>query len=315
MATESSIQSARSEKLAAMIETLPFVSVVIPAYAAMLHLPKCLRAFDDQTYPKASFEIIVVDNGENPGLPELANHFENLKCVSESGQSSYISRNTGIRNAKGAVVVFTDADCVPGPAFLWEGVKLLESTPNCGLVGGRIRLKFKQENLPTFIERYEHATTFLQDVYISHNHATTSNIFTYKSVLDDVGGFNQYLKSLGDMEWSRRVSNAGYSLVYSDRAWVAHPTRGTFSALAKRSRRMAGGRYDLAKIKRWPYLFFVKDMVRTVLPLHRLKPIVLYREAGLWTKIRFLGVLVSLSAIEAGERIRLQLSNAESERS
>ncbi len=281
----------------------------------MTHLPACLRAFGDQTYPKASFEIIVVDNGENPGLSELAGQYENLKLVSESGQSSYIARNTGIRNAKGTVIVFTDADCEPETQFLSEGVKALGASPECGLVGGRIKLKCRQEKSPSFIETYEHATSFLQDVYISHDHATTSNIFTYKAVLDDVGVFNESLKSLGDMEWSRRVSGAGYLLVYSARACVAHPTRGSFSALAKRSRRMAGGRYDLAQSRRWPLLLFVKDMARTVLPLRRIKPILLYKGGGPWLKMQFLGILVRLSFIEMGERIRLQFSDVQSERS
>src|SRR5690606_20186403 len=51
--------------------------------------------------------------------------------------------------------------------------------------------------------------------------------------------------SSGDVEWGRRVDARGYRLVYASSAVVEHPTRNTVAELWKRTRRVAGGRFDL----------------------------------------------------------------------
>lgn len=293
---------------------VPYVSVIVPAYAAMESLPDCVQCLVRQTYPKERFEIIIVDNGENIGLQELSKEFPGLVVISESRQGSYVSRNSGVKKAKGEIIAFTDADCLPESQFIEEGVKAMESCPDCGLIGGRVALEFGDPENPTSVELYEHATTFLQETYISRNHATTSNVFTRRDVLENVGGFNEELKSRGDMEWSSRVARAGYRLSYSDAACVVHPTRKTFDALAKRSRRMVGGRYDLAQISRFPWLIFSTDLLRAVLPLQRLIAIAKYREVDFPQKLKFLSLLGRLCIIEIKERVRLQFSAAESQR-
>ncbi|MEM8542899.1 MAG: hypothetical protein AAGF66_02765, partial [Cyanobacteria bacterium P01_H01_bin.119] len=43
----------------------------------------------------------------------------------------------------------------PDRNWLAEGVRLLAETPNCGLVGGNIKLFFQNPARPTMVELYE----------------------------------------------------------------------------------------------------------------------------------------------------------------
>ena len=59
--------------------------------------------------------------------------------------------------------------------------------------------------------------------------------------MDQVGQFNERLKSGGDLEWGARVYQAGYAQFYAEDVRVAHPARHSFQALRKRTLRLTGG--------------------------------------------------------------------------
>ena len=53
----------------------PFVSVIIPVYNDFLRLRICLKALENQSYPKDLFEIIAVDNGSDEDVGSISNIF------------------------------------------------------------------------------------------------------------------------------------------------------------------------------------------------------------------------------------------------
>ena len=56
-----------STELSTMTD-LPFVSAIIPVFNDLDALAYCLRALNRQTYPKACYEVIVVDNGSDKAM-------------------------------------------------------------------------------------------------------------------------------------------------------------------------------------------------------------------------------------------------------
>ena len=297
-------------------KTLPFVSVIIPAYQAMNDLAINLESLHNQSYPSTDYEIIVVDNGENDGIENLLDTFPLLSIIKEEEKSSYAARNSGIRHSKGQVIVFTDADCIASQTFIQEGVKKLQSTPNCGLVGGQIKLQFLHDNRPNLIELFEHATIFLQEKFITkHKYAATANVFTYIDVINDVGFFKSHLKSMGDGDWGRRVWKAGYSLAYSEEAYVLHPTRRSFNALSKRCKRLVGGRYAKYKLDHDNNFRLSKELIATTISWHRIQPILAYSSVGIIKRLQLLCLLPILSYIEIQERLKLQFFQKKMERS
>ena len=231
-----------------MSDRHPFVSVIIPVFNDAKRLQICLQAIVQQTYPQDCFEVIVIDNGSDPNqaIAPVVNCFSNVTAAAENFPSSFAARNRGLQLAKGEVIAFTDADCIPAHDWLEQGVQTLLRTPNCGLVAGRVEVFFKQPDRATPVELYERITAFPQQELIERYHyAATANVFTYKQVIDRVGGFEANLKSSGDIEWGQRIAAFGYTQVYAESACIAHPARDSFAQLFKRTVRLTGGLYDL----------------------------------------------------------------------
>ena len=225
----------------------PFVSVIIPVFNQLECLQYCLKALDDQTYPKEYYEIVVVDNDSDDSnvFKEVVECFTQASLAHEGLTGSYAARNKGIALANGEIIAFTDADCIPAADWIEKGVNQLLSVSNCGLVAGKIEIFFKDPARLTAVELFESVMAFPQKEFIEKDHyGATANVFTFKEVIDTVGGFDATLKSTGDGEWGRRVYNHGYYQVYADDVCVAHPARYSFRQLYQRNVRLAGGVYD-----------------------------------------------------------------------
>src|SRR5689334_19778980 len=204
----------------------PFASVIIPVYNDGERLRTCLTALSRQTYGTDRFEVIVVDNGSKVSPAPIVSGFPFARFTTETRPGSYCARNHGLSLAKGEILAFTDADCVPRPDWLERGVSAFLREPNAGLVGGKIQVFFKDPENPTFVEVYESVRAFPQHDYIrEHRYGATANMITSRAVMDRVGRFNDALKSSGDKDFGNRVDKAGLKLIYADDAIVEHPAR------------------------------------------------------------------------------------------
>ena len=187
----------------------PRVSVIIPVFNDPDRLKICLQALQDQTYPKAQYEVIVVDNGSDRSVEPIVAEFSQAQAAFEARRSSYAARNKGLSLAGGDVVAFTDADCIPDPDWIERGVVRLLSEPNIGLIAGNVILFFKDPDNPTGAELYELLKAFTQQKNVEeYQFSVTANLFTFRHVIDAVGQFDGTLQSNGDLEWGRRVSRA-----------------------------------------------------------------------------------------------------------
>ena len=295
--------------------TTPFVSIIIPVYNDAERLQRCLTALEQQTYPKAKYEVIVVDNGSTKGdMTAIVAAFDQAKMAIEPRPGSYAARNHGLTLAKGDIIAFTDADCIPAENWLENGVAMLLQTPNCGLVAGKIDVFFQDPTQLTLVERYERVMAFQQREHLEQYHyGSTANVFTFKQVIDRVGTVDAARKSNGDFEWGRRVAAQGYRQVYAESVCVAHPARRSFAELYKRSLRLAGGIYDAQIQKCETAIQRNKLFVRSVLE-DFLSPVLEFGQSfsnsnlktfGQKTELYLMSVLVRY--IRGIEKMRLKL--------
>ena len=293
-----------------MSKKLPPVSVIIPVYNDSDRLKSCLQSLQKQTYPKTLYEVIVVDNGSDENIEMIVSQFNQALATYESRPGSYVARNKGISIAKGDVIAFTDADCIPAQDWIERGVANLLRVPECGLVGGKIELFFKIPGQPTAVELHQSVEAFDQKRYVEElGFGATANLFTFRSVIDNVGSFDETLKSSGDQEWGQRVLLAGYKQVYSDETCVAHPARHSLSQLYKKIVRVTGGHYDLKKKKEYPLKSFLGELARDLLPFSD----IVYRIwldkrlEGKKQKVQVTFITLMSSYVRAWEKVRLQL--------
>lgn len=66
----------------------PFVSVIIPVLNDSERLQTCLKALENQTYPKSMYEVIVVDNGSDENIEGLVSQYIQAKLSNESRPGS-----------------------------------------------------------------------------------------------------------------------------------------------------------------------------------------------------------------------------------
>jgi GT2 family glycosyltransferase len=91
--------------------------VVIPAFRAVTTIRECVDAIASST-TDAPVEIVVVDDGENPGIDHLLSDFPvTIKRTGGSG-SAAVARNLGAAGFASGVLLFVDADVVVLPATL-----------------------------------------------------------------------------------------------------------------------------------------------------------------------------------------------------
>ncbi|MDQ4140855.1 MAG: glycosyltransferase family 2 protein [Bacteroidota bacterium] len=226
--------------------SLPFVSVIIPTYRDWKRLSLCIDALDKQTYPKSSFEVIIVNNDPKDQIP--VNYYipENIKITTESKSGSYAARNKGIGLAKGEIFAFTDSDCIPHADWLKNAVQYFEENPDYDRIGGKVELFFSGSQY-TVAEAYEMVYAFRQDENVKHGRSVTANMFTKKRVLDKIGLFNQTMYSGGDFEWGKRATANNFKIGYAPNVIIKHPARRELKQITKKARRVVSGKKEIAE--------------------------------------------------------------------
>lgn len=293
------------------LDKIPFVSVIVPVFNDAARLKLCLNALEHQTYPIDRYEVIVIDNGSDPGeqIAQVVAAYAQARVAQELTPGSYAARNKGISIAKGEVIAFTDADCIPAPNWIKQGVQHLIQTPNCGLVVGRIEMFF-EENRETPVALYESVTAFPQEQLLKeHKGGATANVFTFKRVIEQVGEFNPHLKARGDLEWGKRVYQSGYSQHFANDVQVAHPARSSYSDLYKRTIRLVGGIYDLQQLQPQRHRLFLQTLLQNLVPPLSFIWNTLFdpRLPRLDQKLKVCWVMILVRYVSAWEMLRLKL--------
>jgi GT2 family glycosyltransferase len=221
----------------------PKVSVIVPHYRDLARLDRCLAALGAQTYPQDQFEVIVADNASPEGEAAVAAAIAGrarLVTVSEKGAG--LARNGGVAAARGDLLAFTDADCLPDPGWLAAGIARLA---DADVVGGRMQVLVGDPARPTPVEAFEVVFAFDNEHYVRRlGFTVTANLFCPRSVFERVGGFRVGVSE--DLEWSRRATDAGFRLAYAPDALVGHPARRTWPELVGKWRRINSETYGLS---------------------------------------------------------------------
>jgi glycosyltransferase involved in cell wall biosynthesis len=225
-------------------DDLPFTSVIIPVRDDDDGLRRCLEALRAQTYPASRFEIVVVDDGSEPPV-EAEVDTGGVTLLRRAGAGSYAARNAGMSVARGEILAFTDADCLPDAAWLERGVARLASAGNQIVVAGAIELVSRGGGA---VDLYELETALQQEEYVrAGGFGATANLFAARNAFDRAGLFDAALESGGDAEWCRRAVRAGFPIVFEESARIRHRTRESARAVWRRARRLSRGYETLAR--------------------------------------------------------------------
>ncbi len=222
----------------------PKISVITCFYNAEKTLKEFLKGISNQTF--RDFELILVDNGSTDNSIKMIKDFVeksdlDVKLVYESLRGPSFARNKGLDYAKGEIIAFTDADCVPHPDWLKE---ILNALQNVDAVAGKIR-GFRAQNLiQKFLNLFFLTTPDKDKLFYKpkkfEGGFPTSNFSVKKSVFERIGKFDvSFAKNFGDdFDFVFRFYKAGYKLRYTTKALVYHIHRDNFFSMWKQAFRI-----------------------------------------------------------------------------
>lgn len=255
----------------------PDVSIIIPAYNAQDTIKICLDSILNLDYPREKMEIIVVNNNSTDSTEDIVRNYPITVLREEDVQSSYASRNKGINNAKGQILAFTDTDCIVSPQWL---KKLLSSynNPDYGCFAGKIEAYETEtlaEEFAAIDEENHDQKHSLEAGYLPA--ANTANVAYRKEVLQEIGLFNNSLRSGGDAELTWRfVKHGKYKIDYKTDAIVYHKHRTSIRGLYRQHIKYGESITDLLKL--YPdscddTFWFLSDAIKTgyrgIVSLHK----------------------------------------------
>ncbi|MCA1960886.1 MAG: glycosyltransferase [Desulfomonile sp.] len=230
--------------------TRPRMSVVVPVHNCRKTIAKCLDALGSLDH--SSYEVIIVDDGSTDDTASVAESFEWCTVIRLDKGGPSRARNVGIAAAKGDFVAFTDGDCRVDPRWLIElekgfvaeeiaGVGGDQRSPNDETPTGRLVQEFFRS--VGFMTGY--ITTSRQQRDTDHNPSCCSAY--RKTVLDEVGGFDEQLWPGEDVDLDYRIRRKGYRLVFNPRAMVAHYRPKTIRGLVRMMGRYGACQWPLVK--------------------------------------------------------------------
>jgi len=250
----------------------PAVSVVVPflgGHQAAASLAATLETLEI----RPGDELIVADNTVRGAFAEAVRS-DRIDVVRSTGQhSSYRSRNVGASHARNAWFLFVDADCRPHPELIdrYFGKPIGERT---GAVSGPVLPLPKGDGA---MVRYESSRSAnKQAPHMSNPYkpfGVTANLLVRRAAWEDVGGFQEGIRSAGDADFCWRMQDAGWSLEYVADAEVRHLLREDLRAYLRLHLRYGAGRrwlhlrHPSAPIKPMPQLAFRKLAGALVWPL------------------------------------------------
>lgn len=165
------------------------VSVVVPFYNSKRFIERCIEGMLRQSYPREQYEILMIDNNSTDASAETVRRYPGIRLLSEPKQGAYAARNRGLQEARGDIIAFTDADCIPSQDWLNEIVKAI-AQPGRGIVLGR-RIFAENSCLLRMLSAYDHEkheyvfNSGRKERYYGH----TNNMAVERKLFDELGPF------------------------------------------------------------------------------------------------------------------------------
>ena len=213
----------------------PDVSIFIPVYNGYELTRAGMEAlFADQS--RASFEIIVVDNGSTDGVQDWLASLRGSLTLLSPGQNIGFAKanNLAAQQARGKYFVLLNNDTVPEPGWLDAMMETVERDADVAVVG--CKLLYPETRL------VQHAGVVVSDdrrpchiyEYFTEDHpavnkrrdfqiVTAACMLVRSVIFHEFGGFNEgFINGGEDVDFCLRVRERGWRVVYEPRAVALH---------------------------------------------------------------------------------------------
>lgn len=196
------------------------VSVIIPTYKRSEVISRAVDSVLNQSID--SFEVIVVDdNGIDTEdgiktakiMEKYADNESVIYLQHEKNKNGSAARNTGIRIAKGKYIAFLDDDDAYFPKRLELMYEKMESLNSEWGACYTSYVKHQMDGTNQYSNETVQGDIFKQTLMRSFYLGSGSNMFFRKSVIDEIGFFDETFRRNQDLEYLVRVTKQ-YKMAY-----------------------------------------------------------------------------------------------------
>ena len=234
-------------------EKKPFVSVIVPFRNESDVILNGLGSLEAQNYPKEKYEILFVDDfSDDDSVLKLTSEKQltETKILSVPNEYQTLSPKKrcikyGIENAKGEIILTTDADCLHQKEWITAMVSTLDEST--GFVSGPVKFS-DAKKLFGKIQQLEFGGLVLTGAGLIGTGSPTicnaANIAFRKDAFDFVGGYddNQHLSSGDDEFLMQKIAKSDkykVQFLFSEKAIVETDANRSVSGFIQQRKRWA----------------------------------------------------------------------------
>jgi glycosyltransferase involved in cell wall biosynthesis len=190
----------------------PKVSVIVPAYNIASYLADTLMSVETQSF--RDFEVLVVDDGSTDDTAKIVKTFcqrdDRFQLLQKENGGLSSARNYGMNHARGQYIALLDGDDLYKPDKLANHVARLDRNLSVGVVYSA-SAAIRDDGGSTFVSLSGRPISnnllfsLLCKNFIGHG----SNAVFRRSIVEEVGGFDETLPSSEDIDYWLRIASTG----------------------------------------------------------------------------------------------------------
>jgi len=231
----------------------PLISVIIPNLHSPMLDQTLASVFAQKT--EQAFEVIVV--GQDKW--DLINQFPEVYFIeTPTPVNASVARNIGIQAAKGEWFLFIDSDCVADEN--WMVTFLSPENRDWSVIGGGVKTADEPYWQLVYNLSMFHAQLASQ-AKGEKRFLPTLNLAVHRRVIDTCGGMDEHLTRGQDIDWTVRMSKAGFPLLFEPKATITHfPARNDLATLRRYFR---GAGYYMIQVRyRYPDIYHMSPLLK-----------------------------------------------------
>jgi glycosyltransferase involved in cell wall biosynthesis len=183
--------------------TPPLVSIVIPCYNQGQYLGEAIESTLAQTHRHV--QVIVVDDGSTDETSRIASAYPEVIYRHQPNAGTAAARNRGLRESRGELLVFLDADDRLLPNAVARGIAGLAGHPDAALVTGHVRL-IHADGTPDVVPVQHHEPAGYLAL-LRWNYIWTPGVALYRrTALEAVGAFDASAGGSADYDLNIRIA-------------------------------------------------------------------------------------------------------------
>jgi glycosyltransferase involved in cell wall biosynthesis len=199
-----------------MNSPLPVLSVVVIGRNEGERLVRCLASVRAMQSPGGSVEVIYVDSASTDGSPQsAAASGATVITVQPERPTAALGRNAGWRAASAPMILFLDGDTVLHPQFAVASLPEFADS-RVAVVWGHRRELYPEHSI------YNRVLDLDWIYPPGPSDFCGGDALMRRSVLEEVGGFDETLIAGEEPELCRRIRAKGYTILHVDRPMTGH---------------------------------------------------------------------------------------------